>query len=77
MSAGPVLGNWLGTFQNAALTQMVLALLAFTLLLRVPERFKPHPHRAKRTLAAALDHHAGHRRVGFVQRSLPPWSPAS
>jgi MFS family permease len=49
MSAGPVLGNWLGSFQHAALTQMLLALLAFALLLRVPERFKPHPHHAKRT----------------------------
>jgi len=49
MSAGPVLGAWVGSFQHAAVTQMVLALMGFALLIRVPERFKPHPHRTKRT----------------------------
>jgi MFS family permease len=49
MSAGPVLGNWVGSFQHAALAQTLLALMGFALLLRVPERYKPHPHRAKRT----------------------------
>jgi MFS family permease len=48
MSAGPVLGHWLGSFSHAALTQSLLALLSFTLLIRVPERFKPHPHKVKR-----------------------------
>src|ERR1700733_1383257 len=48
MSAGPVLGAWLGSFQHAALTQTVLALAGFALLVRVPERYKPHPHGAKR-----------------------------
>ncbi|HWF11175.1 MAG TPA: MFS transporter, partial [Bryobacteraceae bacterium] len=44
MSAGPVLGHWLGTFGHAAAAQMLLALVSFALLVRVPERFKPHPH---------------------------------
>jgi MFS family permease len=48
MSAGPVLGAWVGSFQHAALTQTVLALLGFALLVRVPERYKPHPHPTKR-----------------------------
>ena len=48
MSAGPVLGHWVGSFQHAAVDTDVLALLGFALLVRVPERFKPHPHRAKR-----------------------------
>src|SRR5580704_7641060 len=48
MSAGPVLGAWVGSFQHAALTQTVLALMGFVLLVRVPERYKPHPHPAKR-----------------------------
>jgi MFS family permease len=48
MSAGPVLGSWLGSFAHAALTQTVLALMGFALLVRVPERYKPHPHRTKR-----------------------------
>jgi len=49
MSAGPVLGSWLGSFQHAALTQTLLALMGFALLIRVPERYKPHPHRTKRS----------------------------
>jgi MFS family permease len=48
MSAGPVLGAWVGSFQHAAMTQTVLALIGFALLIRVPERFKPHPHPTKR-----------------------------
>ncbi len=48
MSAGPVLGHWLGSFSHAAMTQTLLALASFALLIRVPERFKPHPHKVKR-----------------------------
>ncbi|HEX4273989.1 MAG TPA: MFS transporter, partial [Bryobacteraceae bacterium] len=48
MSAGPVLGHWLGPFSHAAAAQTLLALVSFGLLVRVPERFKPHPHEAKR-----------------------------
>lgn len=48
MSAGPVLGAWVGSFQHAALTQTVLALMGFALLVRVPERYKPHPHPTNR-----------------------------
>jgi MFS family permease len=48
MSAGPVLGHYLGAFPHAALTQTLLALTSFALLVRVPERYKPHPHRPDR-----------------------------
>jgi MFS family permease len=48
MSAGPVLGHWVGSFEHAALTQTVLALAGFGLLARVTETWKPHPHPTKR-----------------------------
>jgi len=48
MSAGPVLGHWVGSFQHAAMTQTVLALCGFALLIRVEERYRPHAHREKR-----------------------------
>ena len=62
MSAGPVLGSWVGSFQHAALMQTILALAGFALLVRVPERYKPHPHARKAHLAAALDSDSGLRR---------------
>jgi len=43
ISAGPVLGNWVGSFQHAAMTQTLLAGIGFLLLTRVPENFQPHP----------------------------------
>ncbi len=48
MSAGPVLGHWVGSFEHAALTQTVLALAGFGLLARVTETWKPHPHTTRR-----------------------------
>lgn len=48
MSAGPVLGNWVGSFSHAAFTQMILALSGFVLLIRVTETWKPAPHHVKR-----------------------------
>ena len=45
ISAGPVLGNWAGSFQHAAMMQTTLAALGLLLLTRVPENFKPHPQR--------------------------------
>lgn len=44
ISAGPVVGAWLGTFQRAALFQLIAAAVAFALLTRVPERYSPHDH---------------------------------
>jgi MFS family permease len=48
MSAGPVLGHWVGSFQHAAMTPMILAAAGFVLLARVKETYKPHPHPGKR-----------------------------
>jgi MFS family permease len=44
ISAGPVVGHWLGTFERAAMMQMVTALVAFVLLTRVPESYQPSPY---------------------------------
>lgn len=43
LSAGPVLGHWLGSFQNAALLQAVAALVAFAVVLFIREDFHPAP----------------------------------
>ena len=44
ISAGPVVGHWLGTFERAAAMQLITAAAAFLLLLRVPEPFRPGMH---------------------------------
>jgi MFS family permease len=44
ISAGPVVGNWLGTFPRAAAMQVVAAAIAFALLTQVKEEYRPHPH---------------------------------
>src|SRR6266849_1355833 len=41
ISAGPVVGHWLGSFERAALMQLVAALIAFAILSRVPEDYRP------------------------------------
>ncbi len=41
ISAGPVLGQWLGSFERAAGLQAVCALAAIALLSRVPESYAP------------------------------------
>lgn len=48
ISCGPVVGHWLGSFERAAMVQIVSAGLAFLLLMQVPEAFAPTPHQAKR-----------------------------
>jgi MFS family permease len=48
ISAGPVIGHWMGSFERAAMMQALLALAAIALLLRIPEDYKPEPHTGKR-----------------------------
>lgn len=49
ISAGPVVGNWLGSFEQAAMLQAATALAAIGLLyFFVPEDYTPHPNPAKR-----------------------------
>jgi MFS family permease len=47
-AAGPVVGAWLGSFERAALMQVITALLAIVLLTRVTEEYKPAAHAARR-----------------------------
>ncbi|MEO8369501.1 MAG: MFS transporter [Candidatus Solibacter sp.] len=44
ISAGPVVGQWLGTFPHAAMMQTAAAIIAFIVLTRVPEDYHPEPH---------------------------------
>jgi MFS family permease len=48
ISAGPVIGHWLGSFERAALMQVIAALLAFAILMRVPEDYTPEAHPQRR-----------------------------
>jgi MFS family permease len=48
ISAGPVVGQWLGTFQHAAMMQLAAAVIAFAILTRVREDYHPEPHPAAR-----------------------------
>jgi MFS family permease len=55
ISAGPVVGAWLGTFQRAALFQTVAALVGFIVVTRIPETYRPAPlHEPRRWLPASL-----------------------
>ncbi len=49
ISAGPVLGQWVGTFARAAALQMLLAAVAFLVLTQVKEVYHPVPHHGPRT----------------------------
>jgi MFS family permease len=57
LSAGPVIGQILGTFHRAAAFQVIAALTAAALLTQVPEDYRPSAHA---------------RRKGWLRRSLIP-----
>ena len=44
ISMGPVVGQWLGSFERAAAAQSVCAIAAFLLITRIKEDYKPHEH---------------------------------
>ena len=48
ISAGPVIGHWLGSFERAAILQVVAGLVGFLVLTRIREDYTPEPHRHKR-----------------------------
>jgi len=48
LSAGPVVGNWIGSFRGAAILQVATALAAMALLAPLREEFVPEPHHAGR-----------------------------
>ncbi|HEY1215073.1 MAG TPA: MFS transporter [Bryobacteraceae bacterium] len=50
ISAGPVIGHWVGSFGHAALFQLGAAFCAFSLALLVREDFQPHRHRDRETV---------------------------
>jgi len=70
VAAGPVIGNWVGSFQHAALFQLIAALGAFGLALLVREDFRPHApeHRKKLPLGPLLIPGLA---VGFVNVQSP------
>ncbi len=69
-AAGPVVGQWLGTFQRAAAMQIVASLLAFAIVIRVAEEYKPAPRAAWRGwLSGRLV--ASGLAVGFVNVHYP------
>jgi MFS family permease len=44
ISCGPVVGQWMGTFERAAAVQLALAAIAFLVITRVREDYHPHDH---------------------------------
>jgi MFS family permease len=48
ISAGPVVGHWLGSFERAAMLQTAAALIALAMISRVPERYQPGKKRPGR-----------------------------
>ena len=48
ISMGPMVGQWLGSFERAAAMQLGLAATAFFLVTRVHEEYRPHEHDAAR-----------------------------
>lgn len=48
LSAGPVVGQWLVTFERAALMQVIAALAAFVILTQIPEDYSPAGHAKRR-----------------------------
>src|ERR1700693_1575041 len=70
ISVGPAVGQWLGSFEHAALFQVTAALVGFGLLTQVPEDYKPHLHPARRRwIPASLV--APGMAVGFVNVHNP------
>jgi MFS family permease len=48
ISFGPVVGQWVGTFQHAAMLQFIAAIAGLLLIWRIPEHYEPHPNPRKR-----------------------------
>jgi len=70
ISAGPVVGQWLGSFQHAAAFQTVAALAAFAMMTRVPEEYRPAAH-AKRSRWIPPSILAPGVSIGFVNVHYP------
>jgi MFS family permease len=70
ISAGPVIGHWLGTFPHAAAFQLGAALAAFGLALLVREDFQPRRHRDEHRFLSSSLLTAGVA-IGFVNVHYP------
>jgi MFS family permease len=70
ISAGPVVGNWLGTFPRAAMLQMGAALVAILLLMQVKEEYKP-AHKQERRLWPSFPILPSGIAIGFVNVHYP------
>lgn len=70
ISAGPVVGQWLGSFERAAVMQVVAAFAAFAILTRVPEGYRPAKHAARPRLVPASIVAPGIA-IGFVNVHYP------
>lgn len=70
VAAGPLIGQLLGSFDRAALFQVVLALTAIALLSRVPEDYRPPVHAEKKPWLQRSLFPAGVA-VGFVNVHYP------
>jgi MFS family permease len=70
ISAGPVVGHWLGSFERAAMMQVIAALLAFAILSRVKEDYEP-PERAVRRRWVPASLLAPGIAIGFVNVHYP------
>ena len=70
ISAGPVVGHFLGTFQHAAMMQVITALAAFAVLMRIPEDYRPPARSGRRQWIPASLVGPGIA-VGFVNVHYP------
>jgi MFS family permease len=70
ISAGPVIGHWVGTFTHAAAFQLGAALCAFFLAWLVREDFQPHDHAERKKLAFSSMLVPG-LAIGFVNVHYP------
>jgi MFS family permease len=70
ISAGPVVGSWLGSFEYAAFSQVIAALAATVLVLRIPEQYAPPEHKGPRKWIPASMVSPG-LAVGFVNVHYP------
>jgi len=70
ISVGPVVGHWLGTFERAAVFQVLAALLAIAALSQVAEDYQPgeHPRRRRWMPSSML---APGMAIGFVNVHYP------
>ena len=70
ISVGPVVGQWLGSFERSAIMQVIAAAVAFAILSRVREDYVPAPHHVRRRwIPKALI--APGIAVGFVNVQYP------